>query len=215
MRGPTAASHLLQAPLSRTVFPERVRLSSARKQQCSAGAGKLDQGLLGPRATCRGSITTQDARVSSKVPHFILSCPSAHVCRTVLHNAEWRLEGENFLLNLLKFMSEDRLIDYSGLRHTGLELRPRSTWRNTHAIRKGGTTRNPVRNPPRSSCEKTRGGSGQTGICTQAHTRMAELKAIPRPEGRGALSALRYVVYALWRKSSSRVYSFSCFERLP
>jgi hypothetical protein len=35
-------------------------------------------------------------------------------------------------------------------------------WRNTHAIRK--TTRNPVRNPPRSSCKKTIGGSGQTGI---------------------------------------------------
>jgi hypothetical protein len=51
-----------------------------------------------------------------------------------------------------------------GLRHTRLELRPRSTWRNTHAIRKGETTRNPVRNRPRSSCEKTRGGSGQTGI---------------------------------------------------
>jgi hypothetical protein len=51
-----------------------------------------------------------------------------------------------------------------GLRHTRLELRSRSTWRNTHAIRKGETTRNPVRNPPRSSCEKTRGGSGQTGI---------------------------------------------------
>jgi hypothetical protein len=50
------------------------------------------------------------------------------------------------------------------LRHTALERRPRSTWRNTHTIRKGETTRNPVRNPPRSSCEKTRGGSGQTGI---------------------------------------------------
>jgi hypothetical protein len=33
-----------------------------------------------------------------------------------------------------------------GLRHTRLELRPRSTWRNTHAIRKGEATRNQVRN---------------------------------------------------------------------
>jgi hypothetical protein len=43
------------------------------------------------------------------------------------------------------------------------------------------TTRNPVRNQPRISCEKTRGGSGQTGMRTRAHTRMAELKTIPRP----------------------------------
>jgi hypothetical protein len=48
--------------------------------------------------------------------------------------------------------------------YSRLEQRPRSTWRNTHAIRKGETTRNPVRHPPRSSCKKTRGGSGQTGI---------------------------------------------------
>jgi hypothetical protein len=51
-----------------------------------------------------------------------------------------------------------------------------------------GTTRNPVRNLPRSSCEKTRGGSGQTGIRTRAHTRMAEFKAIPRPREAGGIS---------------------------
>jgi hypothetical protein len=31
-----------------------------------------------------------------------------------------------------------------GLRHTRLELRPRSTWRNTRAVRKGEATRNPL-----------------------------------------------------------------------
>jgi hypothetical protein len=48
-------------------------------------------------------------------------------------------------------------INYSG-------TMPRSTWRNAHAMCKGETTRNPVCNLPRSSCEKMRGDSGQTRI---------------------------------------------------
>jgi hypothetical protein len=43
------------------------------------------------------------------------------------------------------------------------------------------TTSNLVRNLPRSLCETTRGGCGQTGIRTRAPTRMIKFKAIPRP----------------------------------
>jgi hypothetical protein len=43
-----------------------------------------------------------------------------------------------------------------GLRHTRLELRPCSTWRNSHAIRKGETTRDPKRTLPSSSYKDER-----------------------------------------------------------
>jgi hypothetical protein len=49
--------------------------------------------------------------------------------------------------------------DYAILAFLELRIRPRSQWRNTRAIRKGETTRNPGRNL-HSSCEKTRRGSG-------------------------------------------------------
>jgi hypothetical protein len=51
-----------------------------------------------------------------------------------------------------------------GLRHTRLELRPRSTWRNTHTVRKGETTRNPKRTLPSTSCKTREVALGGTGI---------------------------------------------------
>jgi hypothetical protein len=60
-------------------------------------------------------------------------------------------------------------------------LWPPNSWRSSHAIHMGKTTRNPKRTPPSSSYEKTRGGrSAGPGSNSGGWTREAEFKVIPR-----------------------------------
>jgi hypothetical protein len=125
------------------------------------------------------------ADLASSVPSFCLIL-THETCRTVCREALLqKSEHSQAVLELAKMISpvicmianDDKL--FRGLRHTRLELRPRSTWRNTHAVRKGETTRNPKRTLPSSSYKRRDVPLGGTGIRTRAGRPAAEFNVFP------------------------------------
>jgi hypothetical protein len=105
--------------------------------------------------------------VNNKRSGFVMTCSHTGVmceslavtCRRCVNKYKWIIRG----------------LRHTRLRHT----RPRSQWRNLHAIRKGETTRHPKRTLPGSSYKRREVAFGGTGIWTRAGRPAADFNVFP------------------------------------